>query len=149
MLRRSQNYLPKLSEVPRPSKLQQILILRRDHWDHDLYDPDSRRAFRLALQCKTPEMGGRVFASENEEWVFYNTCKSPACPSCGHWATIQWQRERWCAIPDVPYLGITFPMPNTLWPLFAHNPRLCRKLPKIAAHVIGSYARVRYGVEVG
>jgi Putative transposase len=81
--------------------------------------------------------------------VFYNTCKSPACPSCGHWATIQWQRERWCAIPEVPYLGITFTMPNTLWPLFARNPRLCRKLPEIAAHVIGSYARVRYGVEVG
>lgn len=141
--------MPKLSEVPRPSKLQQILILGRNHWDHDGYDADSRRAFRLALQCKTPELGGRVFGSGKEEWVFYNTCKSPACPSCGHWATIQWQRERWCAIPDVPYLGITFTMPNTLWPLFARNPRLCRKLPEIAGHVIGSYARVRYGVEVG
>lgn len=140
--------MPKLSEVPRPSKLQQILILGRDHWDRDGYDPDSRRAFLLALQCKTPGLGGRVFASENEEQVFYNTCKSQACPSCGHWATIQWQRERWCALPEVPYLGITFSMPNTLWPLF-RSPRLRRKLSEIAAHVIGSYARVRYGVEVG
>jgi hypothetical protein len=40
-------------------------------------------------------------------------------------------------------------MPNTLWPLFAGNPRLCRKLSEIAARVIVSYARVRYGVEVG
>ena len=141
--------MPKLSELPRSSKLQQILILGRDHWDHDGYDPDSRRAFRLAFQCKTPALGGRVFASENEEGVFYNTCKSPACPSCGHWSTIQWQRQRFCALPEGPYLGITFTMPNTLWPLFAHSPRLCRKLPEIAAHVIGSYARVRYGVEVG
>jgi hypothetical protein len=141
--------LPKLSEVPRPSKLQQILILGRDHWDHDGYDPDSRHAFRMAVQCKTPALGGRVFESGHEERVFYNTCKSPACPSCGHWATLQWQRERWCALPEVPYLGITFTMPNTLWPLFTRSPRLCRKLPAIAAHVIGSYARVRYGVEVG
>ena len=40
-------------------------------------------------------------------------------------------------------------MPNTLWPLFADNPRLCRKLAEIAARVIVSYARVRKGVEVG
>jgi hypothetical protein len=39
-------------------------------------------------------------------------------------------------------------MLDTLWPLFARNPRLCRKLPEIAARVIGSYARVHYGAEV-
>jgi hypothetical protein len=143
--------LPKQSEVSvsRRSRLQEILILGRNHWDHDAYDPDSRRAFLLALQCKTPALGGRVFASENEERVFFNTCKSPACPSCGHWATVQWQRERWCAIPEGPYLEITLTMPNTLWGIFARNPRLCRKLPEIAARVIRSYARVRHGVEVG
>jgi len=40
-------------------------------------------------------------------------------------------------------------MPKTLWPLFAANPPLCRKLAEIAARVIGSYARVRKGAEVG
>ncbi len=143
--------MPKPSEVsvPRRSRLQEILALGRGHWDHDGYDPDARRAFLLALQCKTPAMGGRLFASENEERVFYNTCKSPACPSCGHWATIQWQRERWCALPEATYLEITLTMPNTLWDIFARNPRLCRKLSEIAARVIRSYARVRHGVEVG
>ncbi len=143
--------MPKPSEVsvPRRSRLQEILALGRGHWDHDGYDPDARQAFLLALQCKTPAMGGRLFASENEERVFYNTCKSPACPSCGHWATIQWQRERWCALPEGTYLEITLTMPNTLWGIFARNPRLCRKLSEIAARVIRSYARVRHGVEVG
>jgi hypothetical protein len=94
-------------------------------------------------------MGQRVYASENEERTFCNTCKSPACPSCGHWATVQWQRERWCAIPEGPYRVITFTMPNTLWPLFASSPRLCRKLTEIAARVIVGYARARRGVEVG
>lgn len=113
------------------------------------HDPNARHRFLRALQCKTPALGGRVYASEDEEQVFSNTCKSPACPSCGHWATIQWQRERWCAFPEGPYRVITFTMPNTLWPLFATNPRLCCKLAEIAARVIASYARVRRGVEVG
>jgi hypothetical protein len=135
--------------APRPSRLREILIRGRGHWDHDGYDPDWRRAFLLALQCKTPALGGRLYASESEERVFYNTCKSPTCPSCGHWATIQWQRERWCALPEGLYVEITFTMPDTLRGMFASNPRLTRKLAKIAARVIRSYARVQYGVEVG
>ena len=142
--------MPKFSAVPRRSRSQQILIIGREHWDHDGYDPNARRVFRRALQCKTPALGRRVYASENEEREFCNTCKSlVACTSCGHWATTQWQRERECALPDGRYLCITFTMPKTLWPLFAANPRLCRKLAQIAARVIGSYARVRKGAEVG
>jgi len=142
--------MPELAVVPRRSRSQQILIIGREHWDHDGYDPNARRVFQRALQCKTPALGKRVYASENEEREFCNTCKSlVACTSCGHWATTQWQRKRNCALPDGRYLSITFTMPNTLWPLFAANPRLCRKLPQIAARVIVSYARVRKGAEVG
>jgi hypothetical protein len=142
--------MPKLAAVPRRSRSQQILIIGREHWDHDGYDPNARRGFRRALQCKTPALGRRVYASENEEREFCNTCKSlVACTSCGHWATTQWQRQREYALPDGRYLSITFTMPKTLWPLFAANPRLCRKLAEIAARVIGSYARVRKGAEVG
>src|SRR6266852_5258741 len=142
--------MPKLAAVPRRSRAQQILIIGREHWDHDCYDPNARRVFRRALQCKTPALGRRVYASENEEREFCNTCKSlVACTSCGHWATTQWQRQREYALPDGRYLSITFTMPKTLWPLFGANPRLCRKLPEIAARVIGRYARVRKGAEVG
>lgn len=141
--------MPELSAVPKLSRLQQILLAGRQHWDHDGYDPNARYRFMRALQCNTSALGGRIYASENEQQEFFNTCKSPACPSCGHWATTQWQRERWCAIPEAPYKGITLTMPNTLWPLFAANPQLSRKLSEIAARVIGSYARVHKGVEVG
>ena len=142
--------MPKLSAVPRRCRSQQILVIRLKHWDHDCYDPNARRVFRRAMQCKTPALGKRVYASENEERQFCNTCKSlVACSSCGHWATTQWQREREYALPDGRYLSITFTMPKTLWPLFTANPRLCRKLAEIAARVIGSYARVRKGAEVG
>jgi hypothetical protein len=141
--------MPELSEFAKRSLLQQILIEGRKHWDHDGYDPDCRARFLRSIQCKTPEMGRRVFASENEERTFCNTCKSPTCTSCGHWATVQWQRERWCAIPEGPYRVITLTMPDTLWPLFASNSGLRPKLAEIAARVIVSYARARRGVEVG
>jgi hypothetical protein len=141
--------MPETSFFRKRSFLQQILIEGRQHWDHEGYDSDCRARFLRAIQCKTPSMGQRVYASENEERTFCNTCKSPACPSCGHWATVQWQRERWCAIPEGPYRVITFTMPNTLWPLFASNSGLCRKLAEISARVIVSYARAQRGVEVG
>ena len=38
----------------------------------------------------------------------------------------QWQRERWAALPDVPYKGITFTMPDVLWSLFRDNLWLTR-----------------------
>ena len=135
--------------VANRSVLQQILELGRHHWDNDNYDPNARHRFQQALQCKSPALGKRVYASGTEEREFPNTCKSLACASCGHWACIQWQRRRWCALPECRYCAITFTMPNTLWPLFAANPRLCRKLAEIAARVIESYARVHKGVEVG
>ena len=142
--------MTELSEAPKRSSLQQILMTGREHWDHDGYDPNARRVFLRALQCKTPALGRRVYGSEDEEREFCNTCKSRmACSSCGSWAIMQWQRERECALPDCRYVAITFTMPNTLWPLFAANPRLCRKLAEIAARVIVSYARVRKGAELG
>ncbi|MCU1300237.1 MAG: family transposase [Candidatus Sulfotelmatobacter sp.] len=141
--------MPEPSGSPKRSLLQRILIEGRKHWDHDGYDHDSRARFLRSIQCKTPELGQRVYASKNEERTFCNTCKSPACPSCGHWSTVQWQRERWCAIPEGPCRVITLTMPNTLWPLFASNPRLCCKLAEIAARVIVSYARTHRGVEIG
>jgi hypothetical protein len=54
--------MPKLAAVPRRSRSQQILIIGREHWDHDGYDPNACRVFRRALQCKTPALGRRVYA---------------------------------------------------------------------------------------
>jgi hypothetical protein len=48
-----------------------------------------------------------------------------------------------CALPESDYQAVTFTMAKTLWPLFAANPRLRRKLPEIAARVVMNYARVR------
>ena len=94
--------------------LKQILTQTRAHWDRNETRPTVRRAFGKALLCRTPALGAEVYASENQEKIVYHTCKGEGCSSCGYRATVTWQRDRWAALPDVPYKGITFTMPDVL-----------------------------------
>jgi hypothetical protein len=135
--------------MKRPDRLKQILSQTRSQWERPDKRPAVRSAFEKALQCRTLELGAEVFASEHGERVVYHTCKSRSCSSCGHRATIQWQRERWAALPDVPYKGITFTMPRELWPFFRDNSRLTRALPALAAGIIQAHVIARSGVRVG
>ena len=129
--------------------LQQILTLARPYWDSDKTRPAVRSAFRKARQCRTPALGAEVYSSANQEKIVYHSCKARPCPSCGYRATVQWQRERWAALPDVPYKGITFTMPEVLWPLFRDNSHLARALPAFGSTVIQTRANAQHGVRVG
>ena len=129
--------------------LRQILLRTRAHWDRDETKPAVRRGFRRTLQCRTAELGGAVYASAGEEKIVNNTCKSPACTSCGYRNAKQWERERRAALPDVPYKGITLTMPKTLWPFFCDNPNLARALSDLAATVIMTWAKAKHGLRVG
>ena len=129
--------------------LKQILTRTQSYWDVDETRPAIRRAFSLAQLCRTPALGAEVYASENEEKVVYHTCKSSACSSCGYRAMVQWLRERWAALPDTSYKGITFTMPDHLWQLFHDNRPLVRALSALAATLIQTSVNVRYGLRVG
>lgn len=129
--------------------LNQILAQTRSYWDRDETRPAVRHAFRRGLECRTEALGAEVYSSENRELILYHTCKSRACPSCGYRASVQWLRERWAALPDVLYKGITFTMPNLLWPFFQDNPRLAKALPALAAEVIRAQVGVRHGLRLG
>jgi hypothetical protein len=129
--------------------LKKILTQARHYWHRDEMSPAVRRVFAKALQCRTPELGAEVYSSENRELVLYHTCKSRACPSCGHRANVQWLRERWAALPTTPYKGITFTMPDLLWPFFCDNPPLARVLSALAAEVIRAQVSARYGLRIG
>ena len=129
--------------------LKQILLRTRPHWDRDETRPAVRWAFGKALQCRTPELGAEVYGSEKEERTFCHTCKSRPCSSCGYRATLKWQRERWAALPDAIYKGITFTMPKELWPFFRDNPLLAKALPALAAKVMQARASAKYSVRVG
>jgi hypothetical protein len=129
--------------------LKRILKQTLSHWDHDGVRPAVRHAFRGVLECRTPVLGAEVFASANQKLIVYHSCKSPACPSCGHRANKQWQRERWAALPNVKYKGITFTMPKELWRLFRDNRALAEALPALAAGVLEAWMSAKHGVMIG
>jgi Putative transposase/Transposase zinc-binding domain len=127
------------------------LILSRTipHWSRKETRPAVRWAFGRALQCRTAALGGEVYASEHEERIFYYPCKSRACSSWGYRASEQWRRERRAALPDIIYSGITFTMPDVLWGLFRDNRHLAKALAALAAGVIKTRVKARYGLEIG
>ena len=129
--------------------LKEISSQARSYWDRDETRAAARQAFSKALQCRTAELGAEVYSSENQELILYHPCKSRACPSCGYRATVQWLRERWAALPDAVYKGITFTMPDLLWPFFHNNPPLAKALSAIAAEIIKARVSAKYGVKVG
>jgi hypothetical protein len=52
------------------------------------------------------------------------------------------------ALPTQSYHGITFSMPDVLWPLFRDNPTLAKALPALAAGLIQAKAATRHGLRV-
>ena len=100
--------------LPRARPIRDVLALHRDEWDRDGTRPAAREAFAKAVDCGTEALGAEVFASAGEERVVYHTCKSRACPSCGHQATRAWQRDQWRELPDVPYAHVCLTMPDVL-----------------------------------
>jgi hypothetical protein len=100
------------------------------------------------IDCRTPALGAEVYASETEQKLVYHTCKSRACPSCGHRATQLWQREQWTALPDIPYAGIVLTMPDILWPIFQQNRHLLYDLGALGAAVVEEWVKAKYGVRV-
>ncbi len=92
--------------------LRQILAGARRHWDRPETRTAVRETFAKMIDCRTSALGAEVYASETEEKLVYHTCKSRACPSCGHRATELWQREQRTALPDIPYTGIVLTMPD-------------------------------------
>jgi hypothetical protein len=80
--------------------LKLILVRTMPHWGRAETRLSVHEVLDKAMQCRTAELGGEVFRSENQELVLYHSCKSRACPSCGYRANVQWLRERWAALPD-------------------------------------------------
>lgn len=126
--------------------LNQILSATREHWDREETRPAVRENFNKVTLCRTLALGAEIYASDKEEKIVPHTCKSRACPSCGHRATILWQRSQWASLPDVPYVGINFTMPDVFWPIFRRNRHLLHDLPALAAAVLLQYLKIKHGV---
>jgi hypothetical protein len=128
--------------------LKQILVGTRSRWDTNQFRPVVRDSFDKMTRCRTPTLGGEVFASDLETKIVPHTCKSRSCPSCGHRATELWQRQLSADLPDIPYVGLVFTMPDVLWTIFRKNRHLLYDLPRLGASVIQQWVKAEYGVRV-
>lgn len=128
--------------------LKEILRRSKPYWDKDDTRPEVRHAFTRTLDCGTAALGAEIYASETQIRPVNHTCKSRACPSCGHRATMQWQREKWVALPEQPYKGVTFTMPRELRNIFRDNRELCSALPSLAANALQVFVEAR-GLRIG
>jgi hypothetical protein len=128
--------------------LKQILANTRSTWDVPQTRTAVRKNFAKVLKCRTAALGSEVYASETEQKLVYHTCKSRACPSCGHRATTIWQREQHASLPDIPYVEVVFTMPDVLWPIFQTNRDLLNDMPALGAAVIQQWAKEKSGTRV-
>jgi hypothetical protein len=129
-------------------QLKKILKLSRDHWDHPAQRRSVRENFRKASMCRTAALGGEVYASAAGEKIFYHTCKSKCCPTCGNRGTLLWQREQWAILPDIRFVGIVLTMPDVFWPVFKAHRHLQHDLPALGAAVVQQWAWNQYRVRV-
>jgi len=126
--------------------LKTILELTQDKWDNRAERPAVRDNFRKVCACRTPALGGEVYASPAGEKIFYHTCKSKCCPSCGNRGTLQWLREQRATLPDISFVGIVLTMPPVFWPIFKGHRHLQHDLPALGAAVLRQWAWNRHQV---
>lgn len=134
--------------IGREDKLRRILELSRASWDQPTTPDFVRQSFRKVGMCRTPALGGEVYASATEQKIFYHTCKSKCCPSCGNRGTKLWQREQWCTLPDIPFIGIVLTMPSVFWSVFQNHRYLQHDLPALGAAVLQQWAWTHHSVRL-
>jgi Putative transposase/Transposase zinc-binding domain len=126
--------------------LQQFAEATRHLWNRDTVRQAVRDNLDKVTKCRTPFLGAEQYASDDAVKDFCHTCKSRFCTCCGHRATLLWQREQWCALPDVRYSEICFTMPNVLWPLIRDDRRLLDDIAALGASVIRRWVQAHHGV---
>jgi hypothetical protein len=82
--------------------------------------PDRRRAIWALTQCRTPALGGHLYACGDcgKREFAYHSCNHRACPQCGRAATAKWVARELGKRIDAPYFMVTFTLPSELRELF-------------------------------
>jgi hypothetical protein len=133
---------------PPVNPLKKIFELTQGNWDHPAERAAVRDNFRKVCECRTPALGGEVYATTAGEKVFDHTCKSKCCPSCGNRATLQWLLEQRAALPDISFVGIVLTLPRVFWPVFKAHRHLQHDLPALGAAVLQQWAWNLYQVRL-
>jgi len=90
-----------------------------------------RQGLQRLLRCRTPELGGQLFACRPcERFAFrYHSCQDRHCPQCGQTDADQWlARQRARLLFQVPYFLVTFTIPEALRAWMRSHPTLAYDL---------------------
>jgi hypothetical protein len=92
--------------------------------------PRQRRALLAIQRCRTPELGGRVYACDDcgKRHYAYHSCHHRACPRCGAADTAAWTRKQTERLLPVPYFFWTFTVPEQFRPFFRQHPEVLHPL---------------------
>lgn len=109
------------------SRLADWLAQQAPAWlrgDHGPITAWQRRALLAIMRCRTPELGGRVYACADcgKHDFAYHSCHHRACPRCGGAGTGEWTQRQVERLLPVPYFFWTFTVPEELRSLFLHDP---------------------------
>ena len=78
--------------------------------------PQQQRALWAITHCRTPALGGRVFACKDcgQLHFAYHSCNHKACPQCGAQTAHRWVQRELAKLINAPYFLVTFTLPSEL-----------------------------------
>jgi hypothetical protein len=78
--------------------------------------PPQRRAIWAITHCRTPALGGSVFACHTCSRLHYayHSCNHKACPQCGALTNRRWVQRELDKLIQAPYFLVTFTLPAQL-----------------------------------
>jgi hypothetical protein len=80
--------------------------------------PSHSQVMRAIEQCRTPALGGHVYACPDcgETQYLYHSCRNRHCPKCQHENAQRWLERQFNLQLPVPYFMLTFTLPGELRP---------------------------------
>lgn len=89
--------------------------------------PSHKKAMQDIGQCRTPALGGKVFACpEHPDQVeySYHSCKNRACPKCQNGETTRWLEKQKENLLPVDYFLVTYTLPEPLREIARSNQKM-------------------------
>jgi hypothetical protein len=85
-----------------------------------------REVLERVLACRTPELGGSLFACApcGSYHYAYHSCNDRHCPLCGQTDAEAWLEQHQRLLLPVPYFLVTFTVPEALRPWLRAHPQL-------------------------
>jgi hypothetical protein len=88
--------------------------------------PRQRAVLEKLLQCRTPALGGALYACPGcgQTHYSYHSCNDRHCPQCGGQDAQQWLQDQQALLLPLPYFLVTFTVPEALRRWLRSHPKV-------------------------